>query len=407
MPTLLSVNNYYYRRGGAETVFLEHNSIFEGLGWEVVPFSMTHPRNQSSRWSRFFVDELELGSDYSFAEKLARVPKVIYSMEARAKLRALLEVSSPDICHIHNLYHHISPSILGVLHQRGIPTVMTLHDLKLACPSYNMLARDGICERCRGGKLRNVVLNRCIKGSLALSSVIWAEATLHRMLGSYTRHVDRFVVPSRFYMTKLAEWGLPAERFVHIPNFVDGEQYAPDYEPGAYFVYVGRLSREKGVSTLIKAAAAAGVRLRIVGTGPQRAALEAEAETLGAAVEFSGFLSGGALQDAIRGARALVLPSECYENAPMSILEGYALGKPCIGARVGGIPEIIREGETGFGFTSGNVEELCSALRIVARLAEPEVSRMGRASRAWVETEFSVARYVERVTALYRELGAA
>jgi glycosyltransferase involved in cell wall biosynthesis len=407
MPTLLSVNNYYYRRGGAETVFLEHNSIFEGLGWGVVPFSMTHPRNQASPWSRFFVDELELGSDYSFAEKLARVPKVIYSMEARAKLRALLEVSSPDICHIHNLYHHISPSILGVLHQRGIPTVMTLHDLKVACPAYNMLARDGICERCRGGKLRNVVLNRCIKGSLALSSVIWAEATLHRMLGSYTRHVDRFVVPSRFYMAKLAEWGMPAEQLTHVPNFVAASEHEPRFQPGSDFVYVGRLSPEKGVATLIRAASAAGVSLRVVGTGPQRTELEALAASLPGDIRFEGFLSGGALHEALRRSRAFVVPSEWYENAPMTILEGYALGKPCIGSRIAGIPEMVREGQTGFCFPPGDEAALAATLKRVAGLSDMEVFRLGEQSRSWVETEFSVARYVERVTALYRELGAA
>jgi glycosyltransferase involved in cell wall biosynthesis len=405
MRTLLSVNNYFYRRGGAETVFLEHNSIFEGLGWQVVPFSMQHPRNLESPWSRYFVDELELGSDYSLAGKLARLPKVIYSMEARAKLRTLLAVASPDVCHIHNLYHHISPSILGVLRQRGIPTVMTLHDLKVACPAYSMLAHDGICERCRGGKLRNVVINRCIKGSLALSSVIWAEATVHRLLGSYTRHVDRFVVPSRFYMTKLAEWGLPVERFEHIPNFVSASAHEPRFQPGSHFVYVGRLSREKGVATLIRAASTAGVSLRIVGTGPQRGELEALAASLPGDIRFEGFLSGDALHEAIRSSRAFVVPSEGYENAPMTILEGYALGKPCIGAHVGGIPELVREGITGFCFPPGDAAALATRLNMLSGLSDAEVARLGEQSRAWVETEFSVARYVDRISAVYRSVG--
>jgi glycosyltransferase involved in cell wall biosynthesis len=165
MSTLLSINNYYYYRGGAETVFLEQNKLLERQGWKVVPFAMHHPKNMSTPWSAFFVDEIEFGQDYSFAQKLLRAPKVIYSIEARRKLNRLLNQVKPDVAHAHNIYHHISPSILSLLKGRGVPTVLTLHDLKIACPAYHMLAPDGICERCKGGHLYNVVANRCIKGS--------------------------------------------------------------------------------------------------------------------------------------------------------------------------------------------------------------------------------------------------
>src|SRR5262245_39069722 len=123
MTTLLSINNYYYYRGGAETVFLEHNRMFEDLDWQVVPFAMRHAKNLESPWSHHFVDEIELGASYSLAGKLTRAAKVIYSFEARDKLARLLDTISPDVCHAHNIYHHISPSILGLLHGRGIPTV--------------------------------------------------------------------------------------------------------------------------------------------------------------------------------------------------------------------------------------------------------------------------------------------
>ena len=171
MATLLAINNYYYYRGGAETLFLEHNRIFQDLGWQVVPFAMRHAQNLATPWSEFFVDEVEFGNDYSLREKLVRVPKVIYSFEAREKLARLLKAVEPDVCHAHNIYHHISPSILGLLKRRGIPTVLTLHDLKIACPAYSMLTHDGICERCRGGRLYNVLAHRCIKGSRALSAI--------------------------------------------------------------------------------------------------------------------------------------------------------------------------------------------------------------------------------------------
>ena len=405
MSTLLAINNYYYRRGGAETVYLEHNRMFETLGWSVIPFAMKHAENLETPWSQYFVEEIEFGARYSFREKLVRIPKVIYSFEARRKLARLLATVRADVCHAHNIYHHISPSILGLLHARGIPTVLTLHDLKIACPAYNMLAHDGICERCRGGRLHNVVLHRCIKGSAGLSAVVMIEAVVHRLLGSYARCVDRYVVPSRFYIEKLCEWGMPRILFRHIPNFVDANRYRPAYTPGKAFVYFGRVSREKGLTTLVRAASAARCRLNIVGSGPQLEELRALAAGLGARVAFLGYLTGDDLHNVVRDARAVVLPSEWYENAPMSVLEAYALGKPLVGARIGGIPELIRDNETGVSFVSGDQMSLAAALRDMVGRSDREIESMGRCARRWVENAFTAAAYRDRILEAYRELG--
>ena len=403
MPTLLSVNNYYYVRGGAETVFFEHNRLFEEIGWRVVPFAMRHSKNLESEWSEYFVDEIEFGESYSIAGNVTRATKVIYSFEARRNLGKLLERARPDVCHVHNIYHHISPSILGLLHDRGVPVVMTLHDLKLACPAYSMLAADGICERCKNGRLYNVLVHRCIKGSMALSGVVFAESLVHRLLGSHER-VNRFVAPSRFYIEKLIEWGFDETRFRHIPNFVASERYSPNFSAGNTFVYLGRISPEKGLKTLVSAAALSGCSVRIVGTGPQLEELRLLADRLSADVTFVGYLSGAALHDEVRAARAVVLPSECYENAPMSVLEAYALGKPVIGARIGGIPELIREGCTGYTVPSGDSDALGHALRQVTDLPDARIADLGREARHWVEQEFSASIYRERMLDLYREL---
>jgi glycosyltransferase involved in cell wall biosynthesis len=280
---------------------------------------------------------------------------------------------------------------------------MTLHDLKLACPAYNMLAADGICERCKHGRLYNVLLHRCIKGSTALSAVVLAESLLHRVLGSHDR-VNRFVSPSRFYIEKLTEWGFDETRFRHIPNFVAAERYSPNFSAGDTFVYLGRMSREKGLKTLVTAAALSRCRVRIVGAGPQLEELRLLADRLSADVTFVGYLSGAALHDEVRAARAVVLPSESYENAPMSVLEAYALGKPVIGARIGGIPEQIREGRTGYTVPSGDPDALALALRQVDDLPDAEIADLGREARRWVEQEFSASIYRERMTDLYREL---
>lgn len=406
-PTLLSINNYYYRRGGAEVVFLEQNRLFEEIGWQVVPFSMRHTKNLPTPWCSYFVDEIEFGQDYSLSQKIVNSSKIIYSFEAKHKITELARRVKPSVAHAHNVYHHISPAIFGSLKTLGLPIVLTLHDLKIACPAYSMLSRQGVCERCKGGAVWNVVLHRCMKGSLSLSMLILLETTIHRLLGLYSRHVDTFVVPSRFYINKFVEWGWPRERFVHVPNFADLEHILPTGGPGNVFVYFGRLSKEKGLATFIRALALSGAKGWIVGSGPEETFLRQLADDVSANVEFLGYRTGEALYDAIRSARAVIIPSEWYENAPMSVLESYALERPVIGAAIGGIPELIRIGETGAVFPSGDAEALASRLSEFSTKSNDEILAMGKAGRRWVEMDFTAVRYRERLLDLYRSMGVA
>ncbi len=406
MPTLLSVNSYHYRRDGSGTVYLAHNDLFEKKGWRIVPFAMQHPENVPSDWSSHFVKEVEFGASYSLPEKLVRAPKAIYSLEAKRKLSRVLAIVRPDIAHCHTIYHHLSPSILRLLRRRGIPTVMTLHDLKLGCPAYLMYANGSVCERCKDGRLRHVLVHRCVKRSLPLSMLVMLEAGLHRLLRTYADCVDTFVSPSAFYLEKLVSWGWPRERFVHIPNFVDVRQFEPEFTPGRWFTYVGRLAPEKGLLRLVRAAAQARVGLRLVGVGPQLAELRDEAERLGADITFVGRLTGASLHSELRGARATVLASEWYENAPMGILESYALGKPVIATNIGGVPEMLEPGRTGWSVEAGSTEQLANALRSAADTPDGEIGDMGRRARLLVEARFSSELYAERIARLYAGLSS-
>ncbi len=401
--TLLSINNYYYMRGGAEAVFLRHNALFSDAGWDVIPFAMQHEHNLPSPWERYFIQEIEFGNDYSLMEKLVRAPRIIYSLEAKRNMGALIAERRPDIAHAHNVYHHISPSIFSILKEAGIPVFLTLHDLKIACPAYQMLAHDGVCERCKEGRISNVIRHRCIKGSLPLSTLIFLETWVHRRLGCYSKNITRFIVPSRFYREKLVEWGMDRERIVYIPNFADIDAFSPHDRPGRRFVYFGRLSPEKGIATLIEAAALSGAPVTIVGSGAQEAELRSLAGRLEADVHFAGYQKGKALHELIHDSRAVVLPSEWYENAPMSILEAYALTRPVIGADIGGIPEMIRRGETGEIFSPGDARELASVLGRFAQMTDSEIVTMGHEGRKWVRDEFSAECYFERVNSLYAQ----
>ena len=405
MARLLSINNYHYRRGGSDVVYLEHAALMEELGWKNAFFSMHHPKNFESEWSRYFVDEIEFGHAYSILDKLAMASKVVYSFEAQKKLRLLLEHYSPDVAHLHCIYHHLSPSIIPELAKTGIPVVMTAHDLKIACPAYKMLNDGGICERCKDGSFLNVLKHRCVRSSASASAVVAVESMLHHKLNTYKKHLSKVVVPSRFFMEKFIEWGWPRDKFVHIPNYVDATRFSPNFEPGDYFLFFGRLAPEKGVATLLRAAKQAGMKLKLAGTGPDEQMLRALNAELQGDVEFLGYQSGESLHNLIRGSRAVVLPSEWYENAPMSILESYAFGKPVIGANIGGIPEMIEEGQTGWTFESRNVDELAAVLSRVKAMSDSDVATYGRAGRAMVESQFNRAGYVDATLRMYAELG--
>ena len=405
MPHLLSINSYHYRRGGADVAYFDHAALMESLGWRNTFFSMRFPQNLPCDSSDYFVDEIQFGHRYSVGEKIVKASKVVYSFEAQRKLRRLVADRRPDIAHLHNIYHHLSPSILPVLKDLGIPAVMTAHDLKIVCPNNKMLNSKGICERCKPSRYLQPIVNRCVHGSLAASTIVAIESRLHHWLGSYQHNLARIVSPSRFFIEKFVEWGWPREKFVHIPNFVDANALEPAFEPGEYIVYVGRLSREKGLFPLVDAAARAKVPVIVVGTGPIGDDLQQMVSRLAAPVRFAGYKTGDELRALVRGARAAVLPSEWYENAPYSVLECLAMGKPVIGARIGGIPEIIRHRETGWLFESGSVEALEHALREAYECQHQELVELGRQGRRLVESEFGRERYASAMLEVYRELG--
>jgi glycosyltransferase involved in cell wall biosynthesis len=405
MANLLNVNNYHYRRGGSDVVYLDHAALMDEQGWTNGFFSMNHPKNFVTPWSKYFIDEIEFGNAYTVTQKLAMAAKVVYSFEAQKKLKCLLQDFPADVAHLHCIYHHLSPAIIPTLLDAGVPIVMTAHDLKIACPAYKMLNDTGVCEKCKGGNLLNVVAHRCVRDSLAASAIVMVESTLHRMLNTYQGKLDKVVVPSRFFMEKFIEWGWPRDKFAYIPNYVDSTRFEPAYDGGDYFLYFGRLAPEKGVATLMHAAKAAGAKLKIAGTGPIEAELHALQAELAGDTEFLGYRSGKELHALIRQARAVVLPSEWYENAPMSVLESFALGKPVVGARIGGIPEMVIDGQTGWTFESRDVDDLTALLSRVMGMTHSQVGDAGRLARNHVATNFNRAGYLQATLDLYASLG--
>ena len=402
---ILMMNNFNYARGGAENVFLSEIDLLKKNGHDVTVFSRRHPRNQQAAFSRYFPSEMVTDAVTLSAKGLRSLLGLFYSPESKRRLMALLDTIEVDVAHAHNIYARLTTSVLDALTRRGVPTVMTLHDYKVICPNYKLMHHGRICEDCRGNGYYHAVLNRCHKDSLAASAIYGLETYFNFLFNKYRGNVWRFISPSRFLKDKLIEFGWPGDRIEHIPNFMPVGDFEPSYAPGEYFLYIGRLSTEKGIETLIKAFSHlenAGARLKIAGEGPLGGQLKQKAAS-DSRIVFCGYLSGASLEETTRKALAVVVPSEWYENAPLSVLEAMAYGKPVIGARIGGIPEMIEDGSSGFLYEPGDAGALTRAMCKISGMEAAAVEAMGRRARRKVEEEYNADLHYQRLAALYRK----
>jgi glycosyltransferase involved in cell wall biosynthesis len=397
---VLMANKFFFRKGGAEVVMFQERDYLLQSGEEVIDFSMQDERNRESPYESHFVSR----KDYEgrSPSKIGLALSLVHSREAVSKVAALIDKMRPDLMHCHNVYHQITPSIISVAKSRGIPVVLTLHDFKPVCPAYLRLRAGRPCSLCLDGDFRQVLMNRCARGGgIADSALLYAEAAIQRWLGSYEK-VDRFLAPSQF-MRDAALHRFRSEQVVLLYNGVDTADIEASTRDEGYVLYLGRLSREKGVETLLRAHEAAGTwDLVVAGTGPLERRLQMRYRN----ARFVGQLSGHSLKAMIGGASAIVVPSEWYENCPMSVLEAMAYGKPVVASRIGGIPELVVDGETGLLFEAGDAAEL---QRQVSRLMGDASlrARMGAAGRIRAERQFSIEKHNAYLIDTYRSLVSA
>lgn len=389
---ILQVHKYFTRKrgGGSVTAFFELVKILSEKGNDVSVFSMQDENNNPSPYSRYFSEHFDLNEKMGPFQKIKASFKMIYNYEAKAKIEAMAKEVKPDIAHLHNFYHYLSPSILSPLKKMDIPIVMTLHDYKLVCPAYKLFNKGKVCEKCKGGKYWNCFFSRCIKNSYPKSFLAMDEAYLHKILKSYEK-VDIFLAPSIFMKTKCMEFGIPEEKIKIIRNAMDfegmGKEINYSLKEKNYFLYYGRLSEEKGINDLIRAVskldkenALGENELYIVGKGPEEENLKKLSKELDAEnkVKFLGFKLGKELMDLIRQARFVAVPSVWYDNSPMVIVEAQLCQKPVIVSDLGGSQESIIDGETGYIFKAGNIEQLAEKINKILALREEERELMGQ-----------------------------
>ncbi len=400
---ILFCNKYNYPFSGTEVYLFEAMELLRSRGHEVALFSMADPRGIATPYDRHFVPHVDFKQRSGWFERVRLAGQAIYSSEARRRIRGMIADFRPDVAHVRNIYHHLSPSILWELKAQKVPVVYHLNDFKVLCASYNLVLRGEACEACKGGEFWHALREKCYPGWGARMTLV-AEAYLHKWAGTYEKCVDCFLAPSQFVRDKFVEHGWDPARFEVLPHFqpVRAAERAAENAPLLYF---GRLSAEKGVEDLLHAMQRLpNLRLMIAGDGPERGRLERLAGELGLAnVEFAGHMRGAELESAIAGSRFTVLPSHAYETLGKTILESYAQARTVVATDLGSRRELVQPGKTGLLYRTGDVEQLAAAIRFLS--SQPDLAdQMGRAGWERVRRGYTPEAHYEALVELYERV---
>ncbi len=377
------VNYRYFVSGGPERYYFNIKEILEREGHEVIPFSIKGSQNLPCAYDKYFLESVDDEAYFAQTKKtpatvLKSFTRMFYSCEAKRKFTQLLRDTKPDIVYIMQYHNKISPSIIYAARKMGIPVVHRISDFQYMCPNalfYN--DRTGVCEDCLHGKRMSCVRNRCVMGSAVYSAIKAAAKAFHDMLG-VSRKIDAFVVPSSFTLGKLAEYGIPKERLHHIPTFFNIKESTPQVSYGDYFLYVGRIEKQKGLMTMIKAFADTPHKLKIIGFSNDgyEDELKAWLEGKDHNVEFLGRKNFDQIAPYLAECRATIVPSEWYDNFPNAILESFAYSKAVIATDFGSLPELVKDNTTGLTFKYADEDDLREKINYLSS-NNNEAARMG------------------------------
>lgn len=387
---ILLIHNFYRVRGGEGTHFLQMKSLLEKQGHTVLTYS---------RDSRD-VD------NYSMLKRSFVPIKNIYSLKTYRQIKNIVLSEKPDIAQVYHIAPLISPSVFYVLHRLRIPVIQILQNYRYLC--LNGVFQDpqgNVCELCTQKGLWQAVPKKCYRNSFIQTLSIAAALYIHRKLNTYIKNIDLFITTSAFLRNKLIFNGFPENRVITINGFTEAAGIKPCFRPDPYIVYMGRLSSEKGLFTLLKAMRELpNIKLKIMGDGPIKISMEAYLSSEGMKnVEFLGYVSGDKRFEVLKRAKCMVIPSECYDNFPFGVLESLALGTPVIGSRMGGIPEQIEDEKTGFLFQAKNYQQLREKIERIFSDESLSIS-MRRNARMDALNKFSQETAYQRFMEIYKDL---
>ena len=406
---ILMIDKFYFVKGGAERYFFELSHILEKNNHQVIPYSMIHKDNFDTPYDKYFVDNIDFNT--SALQGILQSPKsfmrMFYSVQAKKRLEKLIQDTRPDIAHLHMIDHQLSPSILHALKKYNIPVIQTVHQYKLVCPNYRLynMRTQTICEKCLSGAFYHPIFERCHKDSWAAGLMIALETGFHRMIKIYEKNIDLFHVPSRFMGKMLRCGGINKQHIEHLYYTINIDDYPVNSSAEDYFVYYGRLAKEKGIMTLLKSMERVPIsHLMIIGNGPQRQALESFVERRKLHnVTFLGIKGGSELKSLVSKSKFVVVPSEWYDNSPLVIYESFAMGKPVIGTQLGGIPELVDHETNGWIYEAGNSDQLSDILQYA--LKHPKIiKQFGMKAREKAEKEFSPSFHYSEIMKKYDRL---
>lgn len=388
---ILLCNKFYYRRGGDCIYTMNLEQLLKSHGHEVAIFSQQYPLNEPSPWSKYWPSEFKMKPSLNMIDSLLR-PFGLGSVQKYFK--AILDDFQPDVVHLNNIHTQLSPILAELAHERGIRVVWTIHDSKLVCPCYTCMRDGKWCEECFTDK-RAVLRHKCMTGGKLGSYIGYQEAkkwTVERL----QRSVDTFICPSQFMADILQKAGFDSNKIFVLNNFIDVKKVENSiFDKEDYYIYVGRVNQVKGLKTLCSSASCLPHKLIIVGDGELKSELEDKYRNH-PQIEWRGKLEWKEIKPLLGKARFMILPSEWLENNPLSIIESHCLGTPVLGARIGGIPELIDTKNNGDLFISGNSEDLLQCIeRNWNRTFDNEVI----SNKA--QTSFSDSRYYNQILDKY------
>ena len=354
-------NKFYYYRGGDCIYCINLEELLKSKGHDVAVFAMDFPENIDNEYAAYFPSKVSF-SEGGIKGKINAFRRILSCPEVKSKFRKLIKDFKPDVVHLNNIHSYLSPVLAEIAKENNIRLIWTLHDYKLICPSYCCLRDDRPCELCFNDKF-NVVKTKCMKGSMLASVIAYIESEFWNR-ERIQRNVDMFICPSRFLSEKMMQGGYHSSKLKVLPNFsnekiIDGEISRKN----DYYLYVGRLSYEKGMITLLETAKDLDYTLYIAGSGPLEYELK-EKYRKNNNIKFLGHLNKENLNNYIKNSKFVVMPSEWYENNPLSGIESLLLGTPLLGAEIGGIPELIND-DNGCLFESGNKDSLKSKINLM------------------------------------------
>lgn len=404
---ILLIDVYNFNKGGAETVCFNTGKMLEDNGHEVIYFTLKWNKNLPSKYENYFPESKE--TRRGLFRQVINLRNYFYYPDAAKKLEQLILNERPNIAHIHLMWGQISPSIFPILRKYHIPIIFTVHDYRIVCPAYSFKDGKGrICEACTGKHFYRCFTHKCTKGSYLLSFFMATEMYFRNKYFNPNKYIDGLLYVSDFARKKHEQYMpiLKTKPNIILHNFSSSIVSSGRYISDKYFLFLGRLSEEKGIFTLMNAMKEnPNQKLKIVGTGPLESKLKEYKERNQLKnIDFLGFKSGKELIELKQKAYFIIVPSEWYENNPMAIIEAYAEGVPVIGSNIGGIPEIIDEGKTGYVFTPHNNKELAALIKKASSLTKDEYLIMSNNAITFAQKDMSKETYYKKLISFYKHI---